>query len=227
MLLRLVRWLLWRLFWLGLSLLVLLPGGLIGLYAVVPPPVTPLMLIRWTEGQSIGKDWVPLDQMSQHLPAAVIAAEDNLFCRHHGFDVDAIREQVDNYLAGERVRGASGITQQTAKNLFLWPNRGWFGKALEAWLSLGLEVAWPKRRILEVYLNVIEFGPGVYGAEAASLHHFRKGAEKLTRRQAALLASVLPAPLVRSASQPSAGVVRKARIVEQRIGQIGNLLDCY
>ena len=135
---------------------------------VPPPPVTPLMLIRWTEGHSIGKDWVPLEQMSPHLPAAVIAAEDNRFCQHFGFDVDAIRQQVDNYLEGQAVRGASGITQQTAKNLFLWPDRGWFGKALEAWLALGLEVAWPKRRILEVYLNVIEYGPGIYGAEAAA-----------------------------------------------------------
>lgn len=218
---------LWRAFWLGLFLLVLLPGGLIGLYSVVPPPATPLMLIRWTEGHPIGKDWVPLAQMSPHLPAAVIAAEDNLFCRHYGFDLGAIREQVENYLEGGPVRGASGITQQTAKNLFLWPDRGWFGKALEAWLALGLEIAWSKRRILEVYLNVIEFGPGVYGAEAASLHHFRKSAAQLTRRQAALLASVLPAPLSRSAGQPSAAVARKAGIVEKRIGQISGLLDCY
>lgn len=223
----LIRWLLRRLALLALVLFVALPAVLIGLYTVVPPPVTPLMLIRWTEGHGIVKDWVPLSQISPHLPAAVIAAEDNLFCRHHGFDLAAIREQAENYLAGEPVRGASGITQQTAKNLFLWPDRGWFGKALEAWLALGLELAWPKRRILEVYLNVIEFGPGIYGAEAASLHHFRKNAEALTRRQAALLASILPAPLARSAGNPSAAVERKASIVERRIGQIGGLLDCY
>ena len=224
---KLLRWIVLRAVWLGLFVLVLLPGALIGLYAVMPPPVTPLMLIRWTEGHSIGKDWVPLEQMSPHLPAAVIAAEDNRFCQHFGFDVDAIRQQVDNYLEGQAVRGASGITQQTAKNLFLWPDRGWFGKALEAWLALGLEVAWPKRRILEVYLNVIEYGPGVYGAEAAALHHFRKPADHLSRREAALLASVLPSPLTRSAGKPSPAVVRKARIVERRVGQIGGLLNCY
>lgn len=224
---RLVLWLLWRAFWLALILLVLLPGGLIGLYSVVSPPATPLMLIRWTEGHGIAKDWVPLAQMSPHLPAAVIAAEDNRFCQHYGFDLGAIREQLENYWQGEPVRGASGITQQTAKNLFLWPDRGWFGKALEAWFALGLELAQPKRRILEVYLNVIEFGPGVYGAEAAALSHFRKPAEGLSKREAALLASVLPAPLVRSAGNPSAAVQKKARIVERRIGQISGLLDCY
>ncbi len=207
---RLLRWLVRRLFLRALLVFELLPAALIGLYSVVPPPVTPLMLIRWTEGHSIAKDWVPIAQMSPHLPAAVIAAEDNLFCQHYGFDL-----------------GASGITQQIAKNLFLWPDRGWFGKALEAWLALGLKLAWPNQRILEVYLNVIEFGPGIYGAEAASLHHFRKSAAQLTRRQAALLASVLPAPLVRSAGKPSSAVARKAGIVEKRIGQIGGLLDCY
>lgn len=222
-----LRWLFRRLILLALLLLVLLPGALIALYRFVPPPVTPLMLIRWTEGHGIAKDWTPLAQISPYLPAAVIAAEDNRFCQHYGFDLGAIREQAENYLAGEPVRGASGITQQTAKNLFLWPGQDWVRKGLEAWLALGLELAWPKRRILEVYLNVIEFGPGIYGAEAAALHHFRKPAERLSKRESALLASILPAPLRRSAGKPTSGVVRKAQIVEQRIGQIGDLLDCY
>ncbi len=223
----LLRWLLWRGVPLVLLVFVALPAGLIALYSIVPPPVTPLMLIRWADGHGIDKDWMPLRQISPHLPAAVIAAEDNRFCQHYGFDLAAIRAQAERYWQGKPVRGASGITQQTAKNLFLWPDRGWFGKALETGLALGLELAWSKRRILEVYLNVIEFGPGVYGAEAASLHHFRKSAEALTRRQAALLASVLPAPLIRSAGNPSARVVRKAGIVETRVGQIAGLLDCY
>lgn len=224
---RFLRWLFWRAVLLAVLVLVVLPGVLIALYRFVPPPVTPLMLIRWSEGQGIGKDWAPLSQISPYLPAAVIAAEDNKFCRHYGFDLGAIREQVDNYLDGEPVRGASGITQQTAKNLLLWPGQDWVRKGLEAWLAVGLELAWPKRRILEMYLNVIEFGPGIYGAEAAALHHFRKPAERLSRREAALLASILPAPLRRSAGKPTPGVVRKAQIVEQRIGQIGDLLDCY
>lgn len=224
---RLLRWLLWRGLPLVLVVFVALPVALIALYSVVPPPVTPLMLIRWADGYGIDRDWMPLRQISPHLPAAVIAAEDNRFCRHYGFDLAAIGEQVERYWDGKPARGASGITQQTAKNLFLWPDRGWFGKALEAWLALGLEVIWSKQRILEVYLNVIEFGPGIYGADAAARHHFGKSAEHLSKREAALLASILPAPLVRSAGKPSASVTRKARVVFARIDQIGNLLDCY
>ncbi len=206
---------------------VALPAALIGLYLFVPPPLTPLMAIRATEDYGLDKTWVPLDAMAPYLPAAAIAAEDNLFCRHHGFDLAAIWQQWQRYRDGLPARGASGITQQTAKNLFLWPGRDWARKGLEAYLALGLEAAWPKRRILEVYLNVAEFGPGVYGAEAAARHHFAKSAAELTRREAALLASVLPAPLQRSAAAPTRLVARKAEVVSRRIDEIGNLLDCY
>jgi monofunctional glycosyltransferase len=219
------RWL--RRFLLAIALVfVALPAGLIALYRVVPPPVTPLMVIRLFEGYGIEKDWTSLDQMAAVVPRSVIAAEDNRFCRHFGFDVQAIREQVERYADGLVVRGASGITQQTAKNLFLWPGQDWLRKGLETYLALGLEIAWPKRRILEVYLNVAEFGPGIYGVESAARANFGKPAARLTGREAALLASILPAPLHRSAAKPSAAVLHKADVVRRRVDQISNLLDC-
>ena len=224
---RLIRRLFWRLMLLAILVLVVLPIGLMGLYLYVPPLATPLMLIRAVEGQGMAQTWVPLAQMPASLPAAAIAAEDNQFCRHAGFDLGAIREQVERYRAGKSVRGASGISQQTAKNLFLWPERGWLGKALEAYLTLGLEQLWPKARILEVYLNIAELGPGVYGVEAGAQRHFGRSVADLSKRQSALLVSILPSPLHWSAAKPNKRVGRKARVVAERIGQISDLLDCY
>ncbi len=147
-------------------LVLLAPTALVLLYRFVDPPVTPLMLIRSAEGEPLHYRPVPLDHISSHLIAAVIASEDNLFCRHMGFDLDALRTEVSNWIDGERPRGASTISMQTAKNILLWPDRDLLRKGLEAWFTPQLELLWDKRRIIEVYLNVAEMGPGIYGAEA-------------------------------------------------------------
>ena len=147
-----------------------LPAFVILLYAVVPPPATPLMLIRAIEGYGISKQWKPLDEISPHLQRAVIAAEDGKFCRHGGFDWEAVDSAIERRRQGGRVVGASTISMQTAKNLFLWPARTYFRKGGEAYITVWLETLLSKRRILELYLNVIEFGPGLYGAEAAARH---------------------------------------------------------
>jgi len=204
-----------------------LPVTLIAIYGVVSPPLTPLMVIRSLEGQGLAWEWVSLEEISPHLPAAVIAAEDNSFCRHDGFDWDQIEKALDTYEDGGRLRGASTISQQTAKNMFLWPDRSYLRKGLEAYLTVLLELLWTKQRILETYLNVVEWSGGVYGAEAAAEHAFGKSAVDLTQREAALLATVLPDPLHRTASAPSAAQVQFADILLNRIGQIRPLLDCY
>jgi monofunctional glycosyltransferase len=156
----------------------------------------------------------------------VIAAEDNLFCRHYGFDATAMQEEIDTWLEGDRPRGASTITMQTAKNILLWPGRDLLRKLSEAWLTPQLESFWSKRRILEVYLGVAEMGPGVYGAEAASQLYFEKPAIALGRREAALLAAVLPNPLERSVERPSLYLSRRASRIMRRAEQIKPLIDC-
>ncbi|MDX1575683.1 MAG: monofunctional biosynthetic peptidoglycan transglycosylase, partial [Kiloniellales bacterium] len=165
------------------------PALVILVYRVLPPPVTPLMLIRAQEGEEIDYRWTPLERISPHLAHAVIASEDNRFCEHWGFDFGEFLEIFDAWQEGERPRGASTITMQTAKNILLWPERQVVRKLLEAWLTPQLELIWNKRRILEVYLNVAEMGPGIYGAEAAAQRHFGKPAAALTPREAALLAA--------------------------------------
>lgn len=176
-------------------LLFFAPAVVILVYAVVPPPGTPLMLIRALDGHGISKDWVPLTRISPHLQRAVIAAEDAKFCRHGGFDWQAVDSAIERRRQGGRVVGASTISMQTAKNLFLWPARTYFRKTGEAYITVWLETLLSKRRILELYLNVIEFGPGLYGAEAAAQHYFKVSAADLSPAQAAQLASVLPSPL--------------------------------
>jgi monofunctional biosynthetic peptidoglycan transglycosylase len=176
--------------------LLLGPALVILVYWVVPPPVTPLMLIRAAEGHGITKSWVPLSRISPNLQRAVIAAEDAKFCQHRGFDWDAVDNAIERYQRrGRRKLGASTISMQTAKNLFLWPGRTFVRKGAEAYLTVWLEALLPKRRILELYLNEIEWGPGIYGAEAASRKYFGVGAAALTPMQAARMATVLPNPL--------------------------------
>lgn len=209
------------------AIVVVLPVLLIALFAAVPSPVTPLMLIRQSEGYGIEKQWVALENISPHLPAAVIAAEDNNFCIHRGFDWGEIEKALATYNDGGNLRGASTITQQTAKNLFLWPARSYIRKGIEAWLAVLLNLLWSKERILEVYLNIVEWSGGVYGAEAAARHYFGKSAADLSQREAALLATVLPNPLNRSASNPTSNQVSQAGVLQRRIGQLGPLLDCY
>jgi monofunctional biosynthetic peptidoglycan transglycosylase len=169
---------------------------------------------------------VPIEAVAPALRRSVVAAEDNLFCEHWGFDIQAMRGEIAAWRRGERPRGASTISMQTVKNLLLWPGRDPVRKVIEAWLTPQLELLWPKRRILEVYLSIAEFGPGVYGAEAAARTYFGKPAADLTRGEAARLAAVLPAPLDWSAAKPGPYVRRRAATIERRVGQLGPLLAC-
>lgn len=181
----------------------------IGLYAVIPVPTTAYILSEQRRLGGIDRQWVAMDAISPNLQRAVVAAEDANFCLHWGFDLNAIRNVIE---AGE-TRGASTISQQTVKNAFLWQDRSWLRKALEAILTPAMEAIWPKRRVLEVYLNVIEFDEGVFGAEAAAQHHFGISASDLSLRQASLLAAVLPAPQQRSATRPTDWVSRRANAI--------------
>lgn len=209
-----------------LAVLLLGPLALILVYRVVPAPVTPLMLIRLVEGEGLSRDWTPLSRIAPAVPQAVIAAEDNRFCAHGGYDWKAIQDAVEDYQDGERLRGASTVSMQTAKNLFLWPGRSFLRKGLEAWLTWQLELLWPKRRIMEAYLNIAEWGPGLYGVEAAARRYFDKPAADLSRREAALLAAVLPNPRRWSPAEPTGYIRRRAGVIARRIGQLGPLLDC-
>ena len=209
-----------------LVVFVMAPLALILLYRFVPPPVTPLMLIRLVQGEGLSRDWVPWEDISPQLRQAVVASEDNLFCEHSGFDWRSLQAAAEAYAAGERAGGGSTISQQTAKNLFLWPARSVVRKALEVPLTATIEVVWPKRRILEVYLNVVELGPGIYGAEAAARHYFDRAAGDLTATQAARLVAVLPNPLEWSPQPAGNYVERRARVIQTRIRQLGPLLDC-
>nr|WP_294507651.1 monofunctional biosynthetic peptidoglycan transglycosylase [uncultured Rhodopila sp.] len=212
-----------------LAVLIALAGplALIAAFRFIPPPLTPLMAIRLIEGYGLHKQWVALQQIAPALADSVIASEDNLFCQEAwGFDAAAMRGQYEAWQDGERPRGASTITMQTAKNLLLWPGRDPVRKAVEAWLTPQIAMLWPKRRILEVYLNIVEFGPGIYGAEAASRSFFHKPASELSPREAAQLASVLPKPLGWSAASPTPYLRQRAAVIEQRIAQIRPLLTC-
>jgi monofunctional biosynthetic peptidoglycan transglycosylase len=175
---------------------------LVVLYGLVPPPITPLMVIRLFQGEGLSKDWVSYDEVSPNVFKAVIAGEDARFCEHLGFDLEAIRKALQHNKKSRRLRGASTITQQTAKNLFLWPSRGFVRKGFEAYFAVLLELFWDKRRILEVYVNVVEFGHGIYGIEAAAQAYYKKSAKDLTADEAARLAAVLPSPLHRTPQRP-------------------------
>lgn len=205
---------------LALAAAVMLPILLVLLFRVVPPPATPLMLIRLTEGEGIDRQWKPLDSVSPSLIRAVIASEDAKFCRHSGFDWEAIDKAIDRYGSGGRVLGASTISMQTAKNLFLWPGRDFVRKGFEAGLTVLLETFWSKDRIMEVYLNIVEWGPGIYGAEAAARHYYGKPAKTLTQGEAAALAAVLPSPRRWSPTQPTRLVRNRIRVISQRMNQI-------
>lgn len=166
------------------------------LYKWVPVPFTPLMAIRYFENpeEPIHHKWVPINEISRHMQLAVIASEDQNFLNHSGFDIKAIEKAMDENKSGKRLRGASSISQQTAKNVFLWPQRSWVRKGLEVYFTFMIEIFWSKERILEVYLNSIEMGKGIYGAEAASQAWFNKSAAKLSAYEAAAIAAILPNP---------------------------------
>ena len=188
----------------------------------VPVPITPLMLIRNIEQLQDDKklvlkhDWVPIEAISKNLQLAVICSEDQNFLVHNGFDVEAIEKAIEHNKKGKRIRGASSISQQTAKNVFLWPQRSWFRKGLETYFTFLIELFWSKERIMEVYLNSIEMGNGVYGVEAASQFWFKKPAIKLNRNEAAAIAAILPNPR-RYRANPATNYIqgRKNWIVRQ------------
>ena len=175
--------------------------GLVILYKWLPVPVTPLMVIRTVQQTVNGDeivwkhDWEPIDNISKYLQLAVICSEDQNFLNHNGFDMKAIEKAIEYNKKGKRTRGASTISQQTAKNVFLWPHRSWLRKGLEVYFTFLIELIWSKERIMEVYLNSVEMGKGVYGAEAAAQYWFKKPASKLRKQEAAAIAAVLPNPL--------------------------------
>jgi monofunctional biosynthetic peptidoglycan transglycosylase len=219
---KVIRWIgkfIWKsaLWFFGLSI------GLVILYRFVPVPITPLMVIRLVEQGfdpekelRLVKDWVPISEISKHAPQAVYAAEDQKFMDHHGFDLEAMEEAWENNKKGKQIKGASTITQQTVKNVFLWPSRSYVRKGLEAYFTVLVELIWSKERIMEVYLNVIEMGNGIYGIQAASQTFFDKDAAKLSKSQAALIAAVLPNPRRWSPARPTSYIQgRKSWIMRQ------------
>jgi monofunctional biosynthetic peptidoglycan transglycosylase len=220
------RWLR-RGFW-ALVVLALIPVVLTLVYTVVAPPISNVMVLRAIAGNGLDKKWVSLDQMSPWLAKAVITSEDARFCEHNGVDWIEMQGVVDDALAADEgpIRGASTIPMQTAKNLFLWDGRAFIRKGLEIPLAMWMDLVWSKRRMIEIYLNIVEWAPGVYGAEAAAQHHFKKPAAKLTRREAALLAAVLPNPIKRKAGKPSRGVAAIASRIMIRMNGMGPYLTC-
>ncbi|MDI1325922.1 MAG: monofunctional biosynthetic peptidoglycan transglycosylase [Brevundimonas sp.] len=204
-----------------LLLLLLGSGGLV-LQRFLPLPATFLMTTRLIEGEGWDYRWRSLDRISPRLVQAVIASEDATFCAHHGFDMKAIEKALKANERGGRVRGGSTISQQTAKNVFLWPGRDWIRKGLEAGYTVAIETVWGKRRIMEVYLNVAEWAPGVYGAEAAAQHWFGKSAEDLSAREAARLAAILPSPRRYNASSPGPYVRRRTSRIQAAMGTVRN-----
>lgn len=189
-------------------------------FCVVNPPLTATMVIRRMQGDEVRHVWAALDEISPHMVRAVIASEDMRFCGHHGFDVDAIRGAVRDARAGRGLRGASTISQQTAKNVFLWNGGGYARKAGEAWFTVLAEVFWSKPRIMEVYLNVAEFGDGIFGVEAAARVRFGKTAADLTPDEAAVLAAVLPNPHRYRVDPPTDFVLSRGRGVRTRMGWV-------
>ena len=186
-------------------------------YHYFPVPMTWLMARDSLDGKRVEHTWVPLTAMSRSLPRAVIGAEDANFCLHHGIDFEAVKAAAQANINGRKLRGGSTISQQTAKNAFLWPGRSYVRKGLEAWFTVLIELVWGKPRIMEVYLNIVEMGPGIYGMPSASLHYFDTKVDRLSPKQAAQLTAILPQPIKRSVAKPSKSVRRYARRIERRV----------
>lgn len=206
------------LWFIGLSVLWVL------VYKFVPVPYTPLMAIRAIEGDAkyqTRHDWVPIEEISPYLQLAVVCAEDQTFISHSGFDTEAIEKALEYNEKGKKIRGASTISQQTAKNVFLWPDRTWFRKGLEAYFTVLIETLWSKERILEVYLNSIEMGPGVFGAEAAAQYWFTKSAKNLRLENAAAIAAILPSPQRYSANPPGSYIARRTQWIMRQMRYYG------
>ena len=201
------------------------------LFKWLPVPITPLMLIRCVEQKSDGKSmilkhkWVSLDKISPKLQLAVVCSEDQNYLKHFGFDWGAIQKAMKANEEGKKLRGASTISQQTAKNVFLWSSRSYLRKGLEAYFTLLIEIFWSKERIMEIYLNSIEMGNGVYGAEAAAQYWFKKTALQLNKDESAAITSILPNPLKYVANPPSAYIAKRKIWVKQQMSYWGNQLD--
>jgi monofunctional biosynthetic peptidoglycan transglycosylase len=209
---RLMRFLILAIVWfMGLSI------ALVIVYRFVPVPVTATMLL---DEHSITKDWTRLSRIDRNMVDAAIASEDGKFCQHNGFDQQAIEKAIKRNARGGRIRGGSTISQQTAKNVFLWQGGGYFRKGLEAWFTLLIENVWGKRRIMEVYLNVAETGIGTYGAEAGARRYYHHSAARLSRTEAARIAAVLPLPKARAAVDPGGFTRRYGNTIAARIGQV-------
>ena len=190
---------------------------LVVLFRFVPVTYTLTMLL---DENAVTRDWEPLSRIDRNMVSAVIAAEDSKFCSHNGFDAEAIEQAIEERLAGERERGASTISQQTAKNVFLWQGGGFFRKGLEAWFTFLIETLWTKRRIMEVYLNVAETGIGTYGVEAGAKRYFNKSAARLSRDEASRMAAALPSPKRREVVNPTGFTRRYGNTIEARIGVV-------
>ena len=186
-------------------------------YRVIDPPITWPMARDAIHGQHVEQNWVPLTEIASAVPRAAIGAEDANFCNHNGFDMNAISKAFERNAESKKLRGGSTISQQTAKNAFLWPNRSWARKGLEAYFTVLIEAIWGKPRIMEVYLNIAEMGPGIYGVDAAAKHYFRTSAAKLSAQQAARLVTILPQPIKRDAADLHGANRRHARAIEKRI----------
>ena len=189
--------------------------GLVIFYRFVPPPITATMIL---DGNGITKDWEPLSRIDRDMVSAAIAAEDGKFCQHNGFDYQAIEKAMQKNARGGRIRGGSTISQQTAKNVFLWQGGGYFRKGLEAWFTILIESVWGKRRIMEVCLNVAETGIGTYGVEAGAQRYFHHSAARLAPQEAARIAAVLPLPKERAAIDPGGFTRRYGNAISARIG---------
>ena len=223
-------WFLWRIFWKTLMWFFILSIASVVLFRFVPVPLTPLMVIRCcqqiSEGQKIKlkKDWVALENISPNLPMAVVASEDQQFIEHYGFDFESIGKALNHNKKSKRIHGASTISQQTAKNVFLWPGRSWIRKGLEVYFTGLIELIWHKERIMEVYLNVIEMGEGIYGAEAATQTYFNKHAQALASNEAALIASILPNPRKWSPARPSPYIHNRQQWILVQMRNLGGFL---
>ncbi len=204
---------------------------LVIIFKWIPVPITPLMVIRCIDQKANGeelkleKDWESIDNISNNLQLAVVCTEDQNFLVHNGFDFTAIKKAMAENKWKKRKRGASTISQQTAKNLFLWQGRSWIRKGLEVYFTFLIEVFWSKERIMEVYLNIIEMGDGIYGAEAASQHYFRKSTANLSNQQAAAIAAILPNPRKFSASNPSRYTLKRQSFAMRQMRHWGGKLD--
>jgi monofunctional biosynthetic peptidoglycan transglycosylase len=212
MALRILRYIALSIMWFVIASL-----ALVALWGFVPVPVTATMIL---DGNGITKDWVPLSQINRNMVSAVIAGEDGKFCSHDGFDYEAIEKAIDRNAQGGRIRGGSTISQQTAKNVFLWQGGGFFRKGLEAWFTVLIETFWSKERIMEVYLNVAETGIGTYGVEAGSQRYFNHSAATLSRSEAARMAAALPLPKKRAVNGPTGFTRRYGNTIAARIGVV-------